>query len=60
MDTFPPSQSVGRRSLTRRVLSSTAIAALIGGLALTTFEILYRMQVVDTYAPELNAYNPTD
>lgn len=45
------------RSLARRVLGGTAMLALSGGLALTTFETLYRMQVVDTYAPELSAYN---
>ena len=44
--------------LARRVLVSAALLAAFSGLIMATFEALYRMQVVDTYAPELSAYNP--
>jgi hypothetical protein len=58
ISTDPGRPAAPRRSVARRILRGTAAAALIGGFALTTFEVLYRMQVVDTYAPELRLYNP--
>jgi hypothetical protein len=42
-----------RRSILRVLLWSVSISVL-GGVALET---LYRLQIVDTYAPELRAYN---
>jgi hypothetical protein len=45
-------------SFARRMTLGIGMVLIIGMMALTAFEILYRLQVVDTYAPELRAYNP--
>jgi len=49
-----------RRKLVHRLAVGAVILVLSLVTALALFEVLYRVQVIDTYAPELRTYNPPD
>lgn len=55
-----PKEAAARTSPAKRVLFGTAYAAVLLGATLGLVETAYRGQWVDTYRPELRAYNPPE
>lgn len=52
--------TVRRRSCLKRVAFGTVLVGIVLALIIGTVELAYRFQLLDTYRPELDAYNPPD
>jgi len=45
------------RTIARKVATGVLLAACAGGAALLCFEVIYRLQLIDTYAAEIRSFN---